>query len=308
MAIRFDRRKIIALLGCGAFTRPAGIHAQNSRMPVIGYLGAETPVVFASRLTAFRQGLREGGYVEGRNVTIEFRWAESQHSRLAALAAELVDLHVDVIAAPGGVPAALAAKSKTKTIPIIFENGSRPCRTGDCRQFEPSRWQPHRRNVAQRGACAEAIGTSARIAPYGYRFCCSCKSEQSHHRTAIEKPGSSSLGSRVAASCSPSQHFAGLGCGVRFSARTKCERPRGRLRYLLGHSRRTGCRPNRPARRADDPPVSRLHCCWRLDELWRQLFGVRIVSPAFMSRGSSRAKIPLICQFNKSGHLIWPSI
>jgi putative ABC transport system substrate-binding protein len=131
MAIRFDRRKFIALLGCGAFTRPAGVvHAQNSRTPVIGYLGAESPVVFASRLAAFREGLREGGYVEGRNVTIEFRWAESQHSRLAALAAELVDLHVDVIAAPGGVPAALAAKSKTQTIPIIFEMGADPVAQG----------------------------------------------------------------------------------------------------------------------------------------------------------------------------------
>jgi putative ABC transport system substrate-binding protein len=130
MAIRFDRRKIIALFGCAAMVRPTGADAQSSRMPVIGYLGAETPAVFASRLKAFRQGLREGGYVEGRDVTIEFRWAESQHGRLAALAAELVDLHVDVIAAPGGAPAALAAKSKTKTIPIIFEMGADPVAHG----------------------------------------------------------------------------------------------------------------------------------------------------------------------------------
>ena len=99
-------------------------------MPVIGYLGPESPAAFASRLAAFRQGLSETGYVENRNVAIEFRWAESQHNRLPALAAELAARQVTVIVAPGGAPAALAAKSATTTIPIVFEMGADPIATG----------------------------------------------------------------------------------------------------------------------------------------------------------------------------------
>jgi putative ABC transport system substrate-binding protein len=99
-------------------------------VPVIGYLGAQSPAAFASRVTAFRQGLGETGYVEGRNVAIEFRWAEGQHDRLPALAAELVARRVAVIVAPGGAPAAIAAKSVTTTIPIVFEMGADPIAMG----------------------------------------------------------------------------------------------------------------------------------------------------------------------------------
>src|SRR5262245_1022247 len=121
------RRQIIALLGSAAvLTWPIAANAQQPGMPVIGYLGAESPAVFASRVTAFRQGLDETGFVEGRNVAIEFRWAEGQHNKLSALAAELAGRPVNVIVAPGGAPAALAAKSATTTIPIIFEMGADP--------------------------------------------------------------------------------------------------------------------------------------------------------------------------------------
>src|SRR3954454_2980245 len=108
------RRDFITLLGGAvAWTSPARSH--RPAMPVIGYLSPESPGPFASRIRAFREGLAQTGFVEGRNLAIEFRWAEGRYERLPALAA------VDVIAAPGGAPIALAAKSTTTTIPIVFE-------------------------------------------------------------------------------------------------------------------------------------------------------------------------------------------
>jgi putative tryptophan/tyrosine transport system substrate-binding protein len=99
-------------------------------MPVIGYLGPESPDPFASRVRAFRDGLAETGYVEGRNLAIEFRWAEGRYDRLPALAAELANQQVAVLVAPGGAPVALAAKSATTSIPIVFEMGGDPVALG----------------------------------------------------------------------------------------------------------------------------------------------------------------------------------
>src|SRR5262245_3442886 len=113
------RRTFLTSLGAAMATAwPIAALAQEPT-PIIGYLGAETPDAFASRLRAFRQGLSEGGFVEGRNVAIEFRWAEGQHNKLPALAADLVARSVAVIVAPGGAPGALAARSATRTIPIV---------------------------------------------------------------------------------------------------------------------------------------------------------------------------------------------
>src|SRR5215204_2706161 len=123
------RREFVAGLGIAAAMGPLAARAQQP-MPVIGYLGAESPAAFASRVKAFRQGLGEVGYVEGRNVAIEFRWAEGEHNRLSTLAADLVARSVAVIVAPGGAPAALAAKSASTKIPIIFEMGADPIAIG----------------------------------------------------------------------------------------------------------------------------------------------------------------------------------
>jgi putative tryptophan/tyrosine transport system substrate-binding protein len=126
---RMMRRDFIALVGgAAAWGLPA--RAQQPGMPVIGYLGPESPGPYASRLSAFRKGLAETGYVEGRNVAVEFRWAEGQYQRLPTLAMELVNHQVTVIVAPGGAPIALAAKSATATIPIVFEMGGDPVALG----------------------------------------------------------------------------------------------------------------------------------------------------------------------------------
>jgi len=110
----------------GAATWTTAAYGQKPSKPVIGYLCPESPKLFASRLDAFHQGLGEAGFVEGRNVAIDFQWANGQYSRLPALAAELAARPVDVIVAPGGAPVALAAKATGTTKAIVFEMGGDP--------------------------------------------------------------------------------------------------------------------------------------------------------------------------------------
>ena len=129
MTVTIGRRELLAAVGGAAVAWQLAARAQQPAMPVVGFLGSNSTGMWASHLRAFRQGLSEIGYVEGRNVAIEYRWAQNEPNLLAEMAADLVRHRVSVIAA-GSTSAALAAKVATATIPIVFESGGDPVQAG----------------------------------------------------------------------------------------------------------------------------------------------------------------------------------
>jgi putative tryptophan/tyrosine transport system substrate-binding protein len=122
------RREFIALIGGAAVAWPVAARAQQ--VPVVGFLATTSPAPFAHLVAGFRRGLQEAGFLEGRNVAVEFRWAEGRYDQVPALAADLVQRQVAVIVTTGGETSAVAAKAATKTIPIVFNTGTDPVRLG----------------------------------------------------------------------------------------------------------------------------------------------------------------------------------
>jgi putative ABC transport system substrate-binding protein len=129
------RRAFLSVLGGAAAVLPLAARAQQPTMPVIGFMSPRSAAESAHLLEAFRRGLKEGGFVEGQNVAIEFRWADGDYSRLPAIAADLVSRRVTVITAVGGDPSPIAAKRATSTIPIVFGMGGDPVSAGLVESF-----------------------------------------------------------------------------------------------------------------------------------------------------------------------------
>ena len=170
MASYIARRKFLAALLGGAAAWPVVVRAQQSTMPVIGFLHPGSPEANAKWVTGFRKGLAEAGYVEGRNVAIEYRWAHGESGRLPELAADLVSRPVAVIVTPGSIAAALVAKAATTTIPIVHASGTDPVQAGLVASLHQPGGNVTGVNAMNVGLLGKQLGLLHQLLPGAARF------------------------------------------------------------------------------------------------------------------------------------------
>ena len=289
------RREFITLLGGAAAAWPLAARAQQPAMPVVGFLTSLGRNDRPNLVDAFRRGLSEAGYVEGRNVAIEYRFAENQHDRLPALAADLVGRKVAVIAATGGGNSVLAAKAATTTIPIVFMTAATRSR-GLRRQPQPAGRQRHGGQLVRCLARGKALGLLHELVPNAAVIALLANPKTSGSRAHAKRRAGGRARARPAIACSQCQHP---------------ERDRRRLRHAAATARRrASCR--RRSVLYQPPPAD---CCaggarchpghvrqpricrrGRADELWQRR--CRRVSPGrhSTSGGFSRARSPPTCR------------
>jgi len=250
------RREFITLLG-GAAAWPLAARAQQARLPIIGYLNAQAPaaVETARNKTAFQQGLREAGYIEGQNVVIEYRWAEGRYERLPALAAELTGRSVAVIAATGSDFSVRAAKAATTTIPIIFSTASDPVQSG----FVASLNRPS-------GNVTGVTSLGVEVAPKRLQLLREVVPAANIFALLVNPINTNA--ETISRQTQAAAQTLGVQLHVDSARKLARKRARNRQRWILHH-------PDRATRRTTAPPRSSFHLCrarvcrsWRLDELW----------------------------------------
>jgi putative ABC transport system substrate-binding protein len=261
------RRDFIKVITGSAAVWPLAARAQQPTMPVVGFLGSASGEVTAERLRAFREGLKEAGYLEGRNVEIEYLWAEGNNDRLPALAARLVRRQVAVIVAAGGTPSAFAAKAATTTIPIIFGVAVDPVALG----LVDSLNQPG-------GNLTGVTNLNVEVAPKRLELLRELLPSASliavlvnPTNPAIDEPfvrelqaAAPTLGLKLHVLHASGRRFrfGVCNCGSSSSGRTR-DRPRS----ILDKSDRTACPTDVPPPDTRDLPASRVRRGWRPGEL-----------------------------------------
>ncbi len=153
------RRGFVSLLGGGAAVRPLAALAQQAATPLIGFLSSRSEDNSRYVLAAFHKGLNEGGFVEGQNIAIDYRWAQGHYEQLPALATDLVNHGITLLVAVGGEPSALAAKTAALTIPIVFTTGGDPVKIGLVASSQPARRKCYRLQSDDDGTGGQATRT-----------------------------------------------------------------------------------------------------------------------------------------------------